>query len=626
MEIAAMGRFDRWVRSIRPDPRSLCLLALCGLPGSLALAAASGTPIAVSPASKRGLALVEARCPTFSWTSVEGRHHGYELVVYVLGAAASGADQSPKAPQPVLTARLPPAANSWTPTLEACLAPGERYAWSIRALQDDARGEWSEPGFFEISAGLSARALEQAVALLRQEMAGGSAAAPDHATTAAGTVAQARPAAPSTSRTSPTKRALGTPSFAVDGSGNVSAASVSAGLLTGNGSGLTGVQAVTAGALAANGANCPAGQVPTGIDAAGNVEGCAEVTRPADLNAHVAGGDHDQRYLQLGGGTLTGPLTAPSFAGDGSALTGIVAASAQTLAANAGNCTPGTAPLGIDASGAAEDCFDVTTGDEFIAHLLSGDHDNRYLQLTGGTLTGGITAPSFSGNGANLSHVVAVSANSANSANTANQLSTDPGNCAAGSAARGISASGAAQDCFAVAPASHTSINNGDHDGRYLRQTGGTLTGPLTMNGSASPNGTSLTVDGPIFSRCPESTPVFGSTATMDRVGAWCIDHRPRPAATGVASVLNCHDAGMSVCSMEVIFACDAGNYGAGVNSCGAVTDNAGSVIRTLSIDRTGTGTVFNQLLKFAADGNSISACSDSESLQYFCCRPISAL
>lgn len=612
---ACMDRPVRHGPSRRLSGAPVATLVL-GLIGASALAAGPSAPQAVSPASDAGLAIVEARCPTFSWTSVANQD-GYELVVYRLQPAAAA--DAKIAAQPVLSVRVPAAANSWTPTLERCLAVGERYAWSIRPR--GAQSEWSEPSFFEIAPPVSQAALDQAVALLRREISAGSdpASAPTRARPAesahAADAAHVHAAAP--------KTAQGTPTFAVDGSGNVSAASVSAGSFTGSGSGLTGVNAVTAAALAANGSNCGPGQVAIGIDASGNAEGCLGVLFPADLDAHAAGGAHDARYLRLTGGTLTGPLVAPSFQGDGSALTGIVASSAQALAANGGNCTPGTSPLGVSASGAAEDCFDVTTDDEFISHFLGG-HDSRYLQLAGGTLTGALSATSFSGNGAGLTNVAAATAVQADNATTANALGTNPANCAAGTAALGVAANGAAEGCFDVATqgelGAHANPGTGtDHDLRYLRLTGGALTGSLTINGA------SLTVDGPIFSRCPTSTPVTGSTAQMDRVGSWCIDHRPRNAAVGSTSVLNCHDAGMSVCSMEVLFACDAGNYGAGANSCGAVTDNVGSVIRTISIDRTGTGSVFNQLLKFTADGNTIAACADSESLQYFCCRPISA-
>jgi hypothetical protein len=57
----------------------------------------------------------------------------------------------------------------------------------------------------------------------------------------------------------------------------------------------------------------------------------------------------------------TGILTATGFAGD---ITGALTGNASTstaLAANGGNCGAGQAPLGVDASGAVESCFDVWT-------------------------------------------------------------------------------------------------------------------------------------------------------------------------------------------------------------------------------------------------------------------------
>ncbi len=597
------------------------------LTGSVAWTAGAAPPVAVSPASDHGLAVVEARCPTFSWTSVANQD-GYELVVYRLAPATKGGADARIDAQPVLAVRVPSAANSWTPTLERCLAEGERYAWSIRPRNEGSQGDWSEPSFFQIAPQVSAAALDQAVALLRRELSTGTSASSAGAASSNGAAATAPGAVPPAARANGTKAAQGSPTFAVDGVGNVTANHVSASQFSGNGALLTGVQAVTAGALASNGANCANGQVPIGIDAAGNAEGCLGVLFPADLATHEAGGAHDARYLRLTGGTLSGPLIAPSFQGDGSALTGIVASTAQSLAANGSNCAPGTAPLGVSATGAAEDCFNVTTDDELIAHLLGGDHDNRYLRLTGGALTGALSATSFSGNGAALTNVAAVSATTATTATTATQLSSDPGNCNPGSAARGINQSGAAQDCFTVAPLAHTFADNGDHDTRYLRQTGGTLTGSLTINSATlsvnnalfTANGAQISVDGVIRSRCPFKT---GSTSVrMVQAGSWCIDDA-YAALPGTNALLVCNSYGMTLCPIQALMICDAGNAGSGPDSCGVLTDQAGFTARTSTID-VGTGTVFNRMLRFAATGNVVSVVDDSEQLRYFCCRSLS--
>lgn len=49
--------------------------------------------------------------------------------------------------------------------------------------------------------------------------------------------------------------------------------------------------------------------------------------------------------------------------------TGGNAATASALAANGANCSSGSAPLGVDAAGAVESCFDVATQTELDAHL-----------------------------------------------------------------------------------------------------------------------------------------------------------------------------------------------------------------------------------------------------------------
>jgi hypothetical protein len=96
------------------------------------------------------------------------------------------------------------------------------------------------------------------------------------------------------------------------------------------------------------------------------------------------------RYLQLGGGTLTGALngttasfsgglSAASFTGDGSALTNVTAATAANALALGGNPAA--------------------------SYKTTAQNDLRYLQLSGGTLTGGLvlgaTGTANAGAGAN---------------------------------------------------------------------------------------------------------------------------------------------------------------------------------------------------------------------------------
>lgn len=178
---------------------------------------------------------------------------------------------------------------------------------------------------------------------------------------------------------------------------------------TGNyaGSGSEGGAATTAIALAANGANCSAGNYPLGVDASGAVESCTAVgasTLPAvDTTSVVEGSADDTKEIRfevdgLTTGTVrvitppdsnttlpvasqvitwSGPTAARTYTLEDSNKTLVSTDGTQTLtnktlaaasnvldadtavalAANGANCSAGQAPLGVDASGAAEGCF-----------------------------------------------------------------------------------------------------------------------------------------------------------------------------------------------------------------------------------------------------------------------------
>lgn len=290
--------------------RSAAVAAVAfGLVASGSAFATDTVPVAVSPASESGFAVVEARCPTFSWTSVPNRE-GYELAVYrVIGGDPADGNLTVDEPA-VLSVRLPGAANSWTPTVERCLQRGERYAWSIRPLGNAKGAEWSRPSLFEVAASAAPTDLADAVAELRREMASAGTNPSVRGGGSTPSATEARAAAPNAASASPSVT-----TFDVDGSGNVVANS-----FTGSGAALTGVVAATASALAANPGDCTAGNSPLGIAASGAAEGCFDVATQAELNTHKTSTDHDARYALLGhnhtgvylsttGGTLSGGLT-----------------------------------------------------------------------------------------------------------------------------------------------------------------------------------------------------------------------------------------------------------------------------------------------------------------------------
>ena len=269
-------------------PRLAVIAAACVLSiNGTAAASSAQAAQAVSPLSSHGTALIEARCPTFSWTSVNGSE-GYELVVF---RVATDTGEKGSDSRPALTVRLPAAANSWTPNLDQCLLRGETYAWSIRPLARPLAQSWSTPSFFAI-------ADERGMPPTSMSATSGRSEAVAAALAVASTHPTPSNSAPDLSA-SPAAKAAN--NFAVDGNGNVAATS-----FAGDGAGLTGVRAVTATALTPEPPNCGAGFAPTGIFAQGNAEGCFDVATQAELDTHKTSGDHDSRYLRLSGGTITG--------------------------------------------------------------------------------------------------------------------------------------------------------------------------------------------------------------------------------------------------------------------------------------------------------------------------------
>lgn len=155
------------------------------------------------------------------------------------------------------------------------------------------------------------------------------------------------------------------------------------------GSTTEGGTATTATALVANGSNCSAGSAAAGVDAAGVAEGCAAFVPTSrtltggagiavigDLSADRTIATDSTEADFIANGTLTcgagtrGKIqvnsTTPMQYCDGSTPPTLryiphgnsvgTALTASALAANGINCSAGTYPLGVDASGASETC------------------------------------------------------------------------------------------------------------------------------------------------------------------------------------------------------------------------------------------------------------------------------
>ena len=114
--------------------------------------------------------------------------------------------------------------------------------------------------------------------------------------------------------------------------------------------------------------------------------------------ASAVGGNFDNRYLQLIGGTLSGPLTAPMFASTAADGTAPFRVASSTMVPNlnaemvGGHHASDFAPADINFDSRYAP-IDINFDDRYAPKDIS--FDDRYLQLIGGTLSGPLTAPMF---------------------------------------------------------------------------------------------------------------------------------------------------------------------------------------------------------------------------------------
>lgn len=127
----------------------------------LPAAAVAAPPVAVSPGAPDTVGRVATTCPTFSWT-YDPAASAIEVAVYLLDPAETGA--APEEAPPVLTARLPAGAVSWTPDGGGCLEPSSRYVWFVRGETQGLRGRWSAGSLFEVRLGPGGTRVAAAVA------------------------------------------------------------------------------------------------------------------------------------------------------------------------------------------------------------------------------------------------------------------------------------------------------------------------------------------------------------------------------------------------------------------------------------------------------------------------------
>ena len=146
-------------------PVTIALVALA--------AATSHATEGVSPGAVDRMAVVETRCPTFSWDGEAGAIMN-EIVAYAIHENDDPAAAVLSAESEVLYSRVPGGATSWTPSADQCFVPGGRYVWFVRSVSElagdqvVAAGGWSAGRYFTVPAAPSAEEMQRALDVLRR--------------------------------------------------------------------------------------------------------------------------------------------------------------------------------------------------------------------------------------------------------------------------------------------------------------------------------------------------------------------------------------------------------------------------------------------------------------------------
>ncbi len=131
-----------------------------------------GQPVPVSPGNSGERRLLTEACPTFHWGETAGAK-GYELLVFPIdGSDGTKAGVLHETGGPALRELLPAGTSSWTPSLDRCLTPGARYAWTVRLAGEAVTVDnaWSQARHFTVrERSRLERILERAVRRLVEE-------------------------------------------------------------------------------------------------------------------------------------------------------------------------------------------------------------------------------------------------------------------------------------------------------------------------------------------------------------------------------------------------------------------------------------------------------------------------
>jgi hypothetical protein len=312
----------------------------------------------VSPGGARAFPTIDGRCPTFSWTAVDGAR-GYELVAYLVSEKEALLSASPDASaavmdqmRPALRVQLPAKASSWTPSGAQCLAGGESYAWAVRALTESSELAWSDAYLFEVGSAPGEEEVREALETLERylEKGGNTAVLP---------VVMAAP--------------------------TTSALSAPAPLLPGT------IPTITSWAINAELADT--GSATAGLEARSNsATGIGVIAQNTATDGQIASFQNaSQEVAKIAG---DGTVEATAFVGDGSGLTNLPGGGGGSpIALFTSNTSPpstGGAVATLNVSAPAGGCTLLTTGTVDLNYAFDGtfDEPNCEIQVDSTALTG----------------------------------------------------------------------------------------------------------------------------------------------------------------------------------------------------------------------------------------------
>ena len=106
------------------------------------------SPVAVSPGSESGIAMVRQGCPTFSWSAVQWAE-AYRIMVFkAVGIDILTYEEMDALGYAVINKEIQGPALSWTPSENERLSNGEFYVWYVQAVDAHGFGTWSEGRMF----------------------------------------------------------------------------------------------------------------------------------------------------------------------------------------------------------------------------------------------------------------------------------------------------------------------------------------------------------------------------------------------------------------------------------------------------------------------------------------------